>query len=288
LPAQRERLWRWSAAGALALGVVCTHRYDAVVALLLCAMCWGVLGARPLLGGLAAGLAIATKLTPLLPAGVLGVYLLQQRRWRSLAWYAGAALASAAAVLLPALWLAGPRLADLLAYHADRPAQIESTGGALLIAGRLLSPLFFEDRLRMVQTFGSFNLQGPGVAALSSASSFALVAGLALVCARLVSRLRGASAAEGHRLAAAAAVQSLVAFMVLGKVFSPQYLVWLLPLGFLLSGARLRARVLLLSVLVLTQVIYPIAYGSLSGLAPWAGLLVLLRNGLLLVWAVLL
>ena len=272
LPANREQLWRWAAGGALALGVVCTHRYDAVVALLLCVMCWGVLTARPGLGGLAAGLAFATKLTPLLPAGILGLFLLRQRRLRELGWFTGSALASSAAILLPALWLAGPHLGDLLAYHADRPAQIESTGGALLIAARLLPQLRFEEGLRMVQTFGSFNLQGPGVGALSGASSLATVLGLLYVCVRLLRGLAGAGEQESRRLAAVAVLQSLVAFMVLGKVFSPQYLVWILPLGLVVSGASLRARGLLLSALLLTQVIYPICYGPLSELQPWAGL----------------
>jgi len=82
---------------------------------------------------------------------------------------------------------------------------------------------------------------------------------------------------------------ALAGWMVFGKVFSPQYLTWLLPLAVVacVAGGR-RSCWLLLIVLALTQAIYPFLYsvGVPDGDGPWFGLVVAARNAALLAWAV--
>src|SRR5262249_16907845 len=81
-------------------------------------------------------------------------------------------------------------------------------------------------------------------------------------------------------------IATLVVLMATGKVFSPQYLIWLLPLGLLVSIERGGSLpFLFIVVMALTQLIFPFSYGSLHALRPWACALVLLRTGLLLYWA---
>src|ERR1700731_1144142 len=63
-----------AAAGLGLLGVVCTHRLDAVVSLLVCAAVWAASARRPGWSGAALGLAIATKLVPALLAPLLLAY----------------------------------------------------------------------------------------------------------------------------------------------------------------------------------------------------------------------
>src|SRR5207253_3222137 len=64
-------------------------------------------------------------------------------------------------------------------------------------------------------------------------------------------------------LTASAAV--LVAFVALGKVLSPQYLIWLAPAVALVRGRRgLAAGVLLGAAMVLTQLWFPYRYWSLA------------------------
>jgi hypothetical protein len=165
--------------------------------------------------------------------------------------------------------------------------QLESTGSALLIAAQLFVPALTAG-LHKVETYGSFNLVGPGAGALALLSGVLPLLGVLAIYARLSWRARAASPEQAAREAVAAVLASLVAFMVLGKVFSPQYVVWLLPLGVFASAGSRRLSSLLFGACVLTQVIYPYAYSALAELSPWMGLLVLLRNGLLLGWALLL
>jgi hypothetical protein len=75
----------------------------------------------------------------------------------------------------------------------------------------------------------------------------------------------------------------LVAWAALGTVFSPQYLVWILPLAVLRAqdGAPWR----LVALLAATQIVYPIGYPFLVALSPALLALVLARNLGLLFWA---
>jgi hypothetical protein len=92
---------------------------------------------------------------------------------------------------------------------------------------------------------------------------------------------RGPATRERLLLASAAA---LVAFVALGKVLSPQFLIWLIPVVPLVYGRRgLTASVLLAAALVVTQLWFPYRYWDLAlhfgALESW---LVLLRDLLLL------
>ena len=71
-----------------------------------------------------------------------------------------------------------------------------------------------------------------------------------------------------------------VAFVAFGKVLSPQFLIWLVPLVPLVRGRRgLAATALLLAALVLTQVWFPYRYWDLAlRVRPLASWLVLVRD----------
>src|SRR5215207_7700984 len=107
----------------------------------------------------------------------------------------------------------------------------------------------------MKSSSGSQNLQG----ALPDA--IAVVQGLvqaAVLIALWVSFARGPATRERLIRYAAAVV---VAFIALGKVLSPQFLIWLLPLVPLVRGRRgLGASLLLAVALVLTQLWFPQRY----------------------------
>jgi hypothetical protein len=72
--------------------------------------------------------------------------------------------------------------------------------------------------------------------------------------------------------------------MLTGKVFSPQYLLWIAPLLAVMRGVRRdmdRLFFVFLAAAGLTQVIYPLFYDQLGSMYPAMILLLNLRNALL-------
>jgi hypothetical protein len=73
---------------------------------------------------------------------------------------------------------------------------------------------------------------------------------------------RGPATIERLLIYSAASVAAAVAF---GKVFSPQYMIWLIPFALLATGFRgVIASVLLFAALVLTQAWFPSNYWALA------------------------
>jgi len=100
---------------------------------------------------------------------------------------------------------------------------------------------------------GSFNLSGEGAAAaLSAAASWVAIVAVWLAFAR--------GPAEPGRLLRFGAA-AVCAFTAFGKVLSPQYLIWLVPLVPLLRGRRgLAATGLLLAAILDTAIWFPERY----------------------------
>jgi hypothetical protein len=145
--------------------------------------------------------------------------------------------------------------------------QIESLGSALYLAVHHLVGLEVEMR----SGHGSQNLHATGTAVTAVVLSLAQIGVLAWIWLR-----RPATSEELVRWSAAA----LVAFVALGKVLSPQFLIWLAPVVPLVGGVRgLRASALLAAALVLTQLWFPSRYWDLAReLDPLPSTLVLVRD----------
>ena len=290
-PAAAPSLLPLASLAALLLGTIAVRRFDAVVAASVCLTAWGFTRRRPLVAGLAFGVGVAAKGVPLVLAPLLLVAWGARRRWREAALASGAALAVGAAVGLPVLAVAGPRLFDLARYHGERPLQVESSGAALLALARLVDGGW----ARTVDSYGAYHVVGRGDGVLlwlSSVLPLAAGAGILAWAARGLRHLPPGPDGDrdAARLVVRAACATLAALMALGKVLSPQYLTWLLPAGALASvldreeGDRSTAR-LLLAAMAATQLIHPLLYALSRGPHPLFGAVVLARNALLLAWA---
>jgi hypothetical protein len=165
------------------------------------------------------------------------------------------ATATAAAWFLPFVALSPGGVAHSFHAQLARPLQLESLGGAVLIASHHLAGT----TLHVQDSFGSQNLTGPGAHAAAIATTAVGLLALALL---YVSYGRGdAGTAELLRYSAAV-VAIAIAF---GKVFSPQFLVWLIPLVPLVRGLRgVVATGFLYVSLVLTQLWFPRHYWDLA------------------------
>jgi len=136
--------------------------------------------------------------------------------------------------------------------------------------------------VHLVSSYNSANLGGSTAGLVAALTSLVLLAALVLVWVLFA---RGRADDESLITASAAALTAYVAF---GKVLSPQYTVWLLPLVPLVAGTSgLIAAVLLVATLALTQ---SLLIWHEIGLGP-ADWVVLVRDLLLvalfadLVWA---
>ncbi|HEY9458828.1 MAG TPA: glycosyltransferase 87 family protein [Gaiella sp.] len=272
------------ATSPLVLGGLLYTRYDLLPTALGAAALALALRGRAGWSGATLGLATAAKLFPLLLAPLLGAFLWRARGRRE-AVRGGIALALTIAVcFLPFLAAAPGGVWDSLREQGTRGLQAESTPASLLVAAtRGAWKLGALDDLPMridegeVGGLVTAEIRGPGVAAGTVVSTLLVAAAVLLAWARAVRRPLPAD--ELVRLCAIV----LVALLALGRVLSPQFVIWLLPFVPLVAGRRGRiATIVLAAVLALTHVWFPDVYRDYVNLldAPSTALLVM-RNALL-------
>lgn len=264
----------------LLLGSVILTRFDlwptALSVLGLAAILFG----RNRLGLGVLGLAAAAKIFPavLIPPALVYVW---RRHGRREAIVCGAICAGVVAlVFLPFAILSPGGIWDSLHRQADRPLQIESLGSSFLLVAHQLG--WYTVHLNL--SHGSQN-QGGSLPNVIGGVQSVLQAGA--VIALWVAFARGPATPE--RLVRYSAA-SVVTFVALGKVLSPQFLIWLLPLVPLVAGRRgLTASIVLAVACVLTQLWFPFHYWDLAlRLNERASYLVLARDLVLVVLALVL
>jgi uncharacterized membrane protein len=230
------------AVSPLLVGSLILTRFDLWPALLVTGAVAALLAGRHRLGWGLLGAAVAAKLWPLVLVPLALTWSAGRRRARA----ALAGLTVAVVAFVPFVVLAPHGVWESVRGQVSRPLQIESLGAALFTT--FGSP-------RIVSSHGSQNVAGHGtVAALFAAAQVVVLVGLWLAFAR------GPLTGERFLRYAAACVCAFIAF---GKVLSPQFLVWLVPLVPLVRGRRgVAATSLLAAALVLTQVWFPFRYWS--------------------------
>jgi hypothetical protein len=239
----------------LALGSVFLSRYDLWPAALTAVALGAFVSGRERVGLGVLGLGAATKVYPALLVPLAVAYLWRLRGRRDALIGAGVFLAGVAAVILPFALLSPGGVWEAFSRQASRGLQIESLGSAVLLAFHHVGGLEIEMR----SSSGSQNLVGTAPDVLAAVHS--VVQGLAVV-GIWIAFARGP--VDRERLLRASALV-VCAFVALGKVVSPQFLIWLIPLVPLVRGRRgLLASALLAAGLVLTQLWFPYRYWELA------------------------
>ena len=272
----------FAALAPLALGTVILSRFDLWPAVLAVGGITALVYARFRVGHVLLGLGAAAKFYPavLLPLAVAYTWKTRGRREALLC----LALAAAVFVLvfLPFVALAPGGVWRSISVQLGRPLQVESLGAAFLLVAHNV----FGFSLAGETSHGSQNVAG-GAAHVLGVVTTLLQAGVVVWIWWSFARRPATSRALVRSSAAA-----VCAFVAFGKVLSPQFLIWLIPVVPLVRGRRgLWASALLLAALVLTQVWFPFRYFRLAldfetGLS-WVLLardLVLVAIVLVLVW----
>jgi len=256
-----------------AMGAIVENRFDIAVGFFFVALCIWLLAVKEYeLAGLVLGLGFAVKLTP---AVLLPVVLLLAGWNRRALWTL--VLFGLAAILpfVPWLIVAPSGVEHSFLYHLDRPLQIESVLGTPLFVAHLLGRLWID----VGSSFGSQSIDADGAALMARLSGPLTLLALGLTYA-LVARRRALLRAAPRHLPLAV-FATACAFMVFGKVLSPQYFIWLLPAAALLLLDDLLVGVLALLTVALTQVGFPGLYWDLVYLERPAILVLLVRDALL-------
>jgi uncharacterized membrane protein len=251
------------------LGSLVLTRFDLWPVLLTSTAVASLVSGRDRLGAGFLGAAVAAKLYPAALVPLVAVWIWRRRGRRELLAAAAVFAAVPAVCVVPFLLVAPDGLASSLGKQLDRPLQIESLPAALLVLA---------GSAEVESSHGSQNLAGDGGVALGVVMTLAAAAVLVWLWLRF-----GRGATDPARLVRYAAA-CVVAFVAFGKVLSPQYLLWLVPLVPLVRGRRgLAATGLLAAALVLTQAWFPRQYWDYAtGLDRGVAALVVARDLLLL------
>ena len=245
----------FAAVAPLALGSVILSRFDLWPAVLVAGATAALVSARFRTGHVLLGIGAAAKFYPgvLLPLAV--AYTWKRRGRREALICLGLAVGVFALIFLPFVVLAPGGVWHSVSVQLGRPLQVESLGAALLLVAHHVSGF----GLAGETSHGSQNVAGTAADVLGIASTVVQVAVLVWIW---VAFARGPATSSALVRASAAAVCAFIAF---GKVLSPQFLIWLIPVVPLVRGRRgLWAGALLLAALVLTQVWFPFRYFRLA------------------------
>jgi uncharacterized membrane protein len=239
----------------VALGPISLNTYDAWPALLTVLALWLFLRGRELPAFAVLGLAVSAKVYPLVLVPLAVWFAWRRSGRRRAAIGAGVLVLVAAAVVAPFAAYAPHGVYDSFHAQATRGLQIESLGASVLVVLDRLGAY----HAHVVETFGVAGRNLTGGTAGAVAAVMLVLEALAVVTVWVL-YARARDLRGQLPLAFAAAVAGFLAFT---KVFSPQYLVWLLPLVLVAGDAA--AIALLAVALVLAQVWF-FHYHALFGL----------------------
>jgi hypothetical protein len=245
----------FAALAPLALGSVILSRFDLWPAVLVAGATAALVAGRFRTGHALLGIGAAAKFYPgvLLPLAV--AYTWKRRGRKEALVCLGLTVGMFALIFLPFVVLAPGGVWHSVSVQLGRPLQVESLGAAVLLVAHHV----FGFGLAGETSHGSQNVAGAAADALGIASTVVQIAVLVWIW---VSFARGPATGSAFVRASAAAVCAFVAF---GKVLSPQFLIWLIPVVPLVRGRRgLWACALLLVALVLTQIWFPFRYFRLA------------------------
>ncbi|MCH9817089.1 MAG: glycosyltransferase 87 family protein [Actinomycetia bacterium] len=260
--------WFWIIAGA-AVGPVLVARFDVVPTL--CAVLAVLAVAQPRMVGVWAAVGASLKVWPAFTLFIVP---------RPQAWRAGTTFAVVLVGILAVMMLLFSGTSGFFGGQGSRGLQIES----VFALPFLIAKVFGAD-VSLTYRYGSMEVDAAG-AGVAAGLAVALAVGLMVALA--VAWWRGHLAKKAP---VDVALTTTLFLVVTSRVFSPQFVIWILGVGALCWGvkrAKLRTSTLLvLGSALLTQFLYPWGYGSLIAGAWPAVLAQTIRIGLVVAAAIL-
>ena len=263
---------------AIGTALALAWRYDLYPALLVTVALWAALEGRAGAAGLAIGLGILAKLYPLAVVPALAVPWLFPLDFARVIRYGAIVALTVVFGLLPFVALAGNDAFGFLSYHSLRGLQVESIGGGLALLGGLVGGHLADVSFGFsaVQVDGPFARTWLALLPPVTAIGFGL---LGLLGWRRIRADRAVAGVVPAATVVALAGASVLMLLATSKVFSIQYVVWIVPFAALLRGRQFWLAV---AIIALTMPIHPMLYGELVRQQELPILILNVRNGLLL------
>jgi hypothetical protein len=279
-PADRLIALAFAAALPALLAPLLHSRFDLWPTLLVLGSLLAAIRRRHGLAGALAGAAVAAKGYPAILVPLLAIWAWREGGRRSLVRLGIAFGAVLVAIVVPFAIAAGVHVLYPVREQLGRPLQIESSGAAALIALHHVLGWTAE----VASGSGSNNLVNYRADLLAHALPVLQAAALVFIYVSFARTPRPTAADLAQASAA-----SVAAFIALGKVLSPQFLIWLVPLTLCVTQRRRPAIAVLLVVVLLTHQLYPGRYHALvDDLDGTASAILAARDALLVVLMLLL
>jgi uncharacterized membrane protein len=277
----------------LAIGPIVTGRYDLLPATLVLVALYAFVSGRHKTAWAVLALGATAKIYPVIIAPLFALYLLYHRQYRQLT--QGIAIFGAVllAINLPWIIINADGFWQFISYHLERGLHSESSYGSVLLIGQIMGLTQVEGAM----TYGSWNLSSPMADTLSQVSSYITASLLMFLYALYAHQLlRKSDSVAKAAMLNTGTVELILRYSLLAvfimlltsKLFSPQFLIWLVPLIPLVRARwRYAPWVLFLIIGGLTQYIYPHYYLDFEAFVPYLVIMLAIRNFLLVVMAIL-
>jgi uncharacterized membrane protein len=276
----------------IAVGPIVVCRYDLLPAALTLAALTAFVSGWNIAAWALVALGVTAKLYPIIIAPIMGLYLLRNGQVRKIIIGGLSFIFTLLAFNLPFYLLSPGNFLSILTYHAQRGLHSESTYASGIFIGKILGQI---SEVKGIFDFGSWNIDTP-LADRLARLSFPISAALLMIIYILFawqlwkkpaeSKERREMPAETASLLIQFATVTVIVFMISTKVFSAQYLIWLMPLLPVVDSKCYKARWLLFATTgLLTQYIFPYNYLNFESFKTLYILVIVIRNAIMLALA---
>jgi uncharacterized membrane protein len=257
-------------------------RYDIFPAALSIICLYAVLWKRANTAGILVGLGFAAKLYSVVLLPVMLAYYTARREWRNVLSIFCASSAAVVFIFIPFLFAGPNALLNLIRYHHDRGLQLESVAGGMVV---MLDSVGIT-KATVGYSYGAWHVASPIADIFLNflPIMLALALGAVMLCCFIHFEHRDRLHGAGDILDLNAYfAMAILALLVFSNVFSPQFLIWLLPFSVLLP---LRQALTLLAISMITiGLVTQCIYQPLTECQFFAALLLNLRNMLVILLA---
>jgi hypothetical protein len=259
----------------LLLGPIVFERFDMAVAAIVSWMVYAAVTERWRLMWVLLALGVLIKIIPIALVPLLLIWQAHRRGWTSAIRGAVLALVIAATGILPFAILSPSGTGYFIAYNLRRPPELESLAANVYLGLDKLGLI----RFVIVNDYHSTGLRGSGPALIATGATvllLVLVVGCAVWCQRVFART---GSPQDQTVLIAGTAATIITLTITGKVLSPQYMMWLLPVTLVIPGWRGRVAIpWIIVALLLTEVLFPIHFWGLTHVEIYPVRLLTLRN----------